>query len=418
MLRRDCAFLCARTRHTGGRGVLSHSPRTSHGRDHQHSPRSRNELVDQDQQRSRAKEKLEEINRKFAIFRQIGEFVQQPISPPVVAEPPRDPYACYFKDYDAPAPPPPAPTKPLLALGAVDFGASPGGFAQVLTRELRRINASLAPPNGESADVVTVDHRMMTPMRGTRHLRGSLEDRQVMKRVHDVVNGRKHEAKWQRPREEVDVGVDVKESRRRVVIVTNDTVSVVRGRFGDRDNQGGDRQQLSVTYAQNNLAMCSMRRATELLESFRPPSDIAARRVGRPIARGATTMTTAATAASDIAPLAVPPCFFVTKLLRSIHQNRVVDAARKVFDGAELVQLGSSPSPMELYLVCWTRPRFGHGAGGDGDSARADVAALPLPRNCWWSLPPGRGEAREWVCWGCFKTRSGSLLQCPMCGTA
>jgi hypothetical protein len=124
----------------------------------------------------------------------------------------------------------------------------------------------------------------------------------------------------------------------------------------------------------------------------------------------------------------VPPCFFVSRVMRSVHAGRILDVAQAAFDGAELVELATSAaSQHDRFLVAWTSsssggstPRARPGtnspsslaSGGDGAAATARARDVRLSN---LSLPPYPGEAREWMCWGCLSLRDGRDSKCPLC---
>jgi 23S rRNA U2552 (ribose-2'-O)-methylase RlmE/FtsJ len=252
---------------------------------------------------------------------------------------------------------------------AVDFGAAPGGFAKYMSQRFYNMtNNNINLCNS----VVTVDNRDITPaLHNTIHIRGSVEEHRTFKRVQEAVA-------FDRFHKRNDPVLSSKdfEFQKRLTIVTNDTVAILRGNFFlPQQQQHEKKRKYSVTYAQNNLVLCCMRRSFELLDCFKQQHD------------------------DKTDDSVTPPCFFISKILRSIHINRVVRVAEKYFDSVQLLSLESSTSDVERYLVA--------------EKKSSEKSKKIIYRDL--TLPPEAGEAKEWTCWGCLQTRSGECLRCPAC---
>lgn len=378
--------------------------------------------------RSKAGLKLIEIDEKISIFGKLERFEKQKL-----------------KHDSSPRPTKANEPKFINMYSAVDFGASPGGFAQVLSKNLtRRINGNVNIPHA----VITVDNREIQPkIRNTVHLRGGIEEHNTLKRVKATIDDctRKYLGDANLKEDDHDEFVVSPQSgafnldlynlgekkvvpmeiKHRVVIVTNDTVAILKGRENTRSGKDDDDDQgafshhikgnrkYSVTYAQNNLVCCAMRRSLDLLECFQKHSLMSgkqtANRVNNNKPKGLGVAVQVEEREGDrhgekvpLIETYCPPCFFISKILRSVHVNRVMEMAEKYFDSVRLLELKSSSSQLERYLVAETRG--------------TKVARKPfLYRHL--SLPPAPGETAEWFCWGCLNKRPGDCFACPVCSS-
>jgi 23S rRNA U2552 (ribose-2'-O)-methylase RlmE/FtsJ len=374
--------------------------------------------------RSKAGLKLVEIDRRVGMFQKLQKFEQLKIE--------------YDKNNKE-------DSNFINMYSAVDFGASPGGFAQILSRNLtRKLNNRIDIPHA----VVTIDTREITPqIHNCFHLRGGIEEHGTLKRIQTVMgncNAKYFSLSTTKKSGENDddiflspAGMEIMSKqnensssssfssvKHRIVIVTNDTVAIVKGNsiVKKGDDFSSPQRKYSVTYAQNNLVCCAMRRSFALLDCFQKQQQqqqqisrnhnkskrkglgSAVRVEGEDEAEKEEESERKSNKNIDSRiPLDsyCPPCFFISKILRSVHVNRVVEMASKYFDHVQLLELNTSSSEVERYLIAETKPsKF---------ARKRQIMYRDL------SLPPAAGEAAEWFCWGCLHRREGNCLKCPLC---
>ena len=207
----------------------------------------------------------------------------------------------------------------------------------------------------------------------TRRLHGSIEEVRTIKKVNEVLaESRKNLATGGGGEDGKSQQQQLMKVKQNVVVLLNDSLIVVPS--------SQRKHGLSLTYAQNNNVVCAMRRSFDMLESFRNSSN-------------------------NISP----PCFFISKILRSAHMNTVTKIASKYFDHVHLLTLNeneeahassSKSQLMERYLV-------------------GEMNAKSTTKKIYYrdlSLPPDEGEAfGGWMCWGCLQWRDGRMLRCPKC---
>ena len=247
---------------------------------------------------------------------------------------------------------------------AVDLAAAPGGFAQVAVE--RMLAADVSDPT-----VIAFDLQSIRPLSHVVSHRCSINNtarvrslvRQTLQAT--AIGGSSPVGRWP-------------------LVVLHDGVST-----GD-----GQRRDLSVTYAQNNMALCALKIAVDLFVSA--PHE--PHQVGRP-GRG------------PPADRAKKACF-VTKAMHSVHFNHVLDATRRFFDHVDAWKPPSSrPESREMYIV----------AKGLKSNAKKDFRNLrlvdmrtSLSLRTPFSLHPRDDDLRQ----GRPQQQVGTRHQLPGCGSS
>ena len=207
----------------------------------------------------------------------------------------------------------------------------------------------------------------------TRRLYGTVEEARTIKKVNEVITESRS-----------SIAAETPNVKQNIVVFFNDSLVVVPSSSKN-----------SLTYAQNNNVVCAMRRSFEMLESFRHV--------------GSSNNNTAIANS-------IPPCFFISKLLRSAHMNVVTRIASKYFDQVHLLTLEKQSNAtektrtMERYLVGEMKPVF-YEEEKKNENSKKKISYRDL------SLPPDSGEVNdEWMCWGCLQRRDARrMLRCPKC---
>jgi 23S rRNA U2552 (ribose-2'-O)-methylase RlmE/FtsJ len=299
----------------------------------------------------------------------------------------------------------------------LDLAAAPGSFSQVAVDGMLRASDAFAATTSSGKlsramdpVVIAVDLQRIHPISHCHILRCNILDHaRIRRETHRVLAAERRRVTDRHP-----IGFDeASQLLHSPQIVLHDGVSVVDGQH-----------ELSVTYAQSNMAMGALRLATDMFHAEMRrqfgPQDQRDRCDGQNDARDRSVYL-------EQTRTTVPASFsFVTKLMPSVHFNAVLQQARRCFRSVDVVRpRACREDSREQYVVCKGFIRSTSRGGGNRWASRP-----PLSGGGGWantastngfSLPPnpndvGGTDGRQvmWHCYGCGTSQLGAH-RCTRC---
>jgi 23S rRNA U2552 (ribose-2'-O)-methylase RlmE/FtsJ len=275
-------------------------------------------------------------------------------------------------------------SNPNFVRVVLDLAAAPGSFTQVAVKRMQQAqssssSSSLSEHGRVDPLAIAVDLQKMQPMPHCHTLRCNVLDHaRIRKELHRILTAERHAR-----RKALDGDFTLFHAPQ---VVLHDGVSVVDGQ-----------SELSVTYSQTNMAMGSLKLAAELFSQE-------ARRVSISTTKSGRRQTS-----NDWA--------FVTKLMPSVHFNKILTQARRHFRAVDVVRpLACREDSKERYLVC--KDFFTASTNKQGRSPTVIGSSI----DCGFSLPPSRddvggsysGRQVMWHCFGCGRSQLGAK-GCQQC---
>jgi 23S rRNA U2552 (ribose-2'-O)-methylase RlmE/FtsJ len=263
----------------------------------------------------------------------------------------------------------------------LDLAAAPGSFTQVAVKRMQQAQSSSSSQllhHRVDPLAIAVDLQKMQPMPHCHMLRCNVLDHaRIRKELHRIFTAERHAR-----RKVLDGDFTLFHAPQ---VVLHDGVSLVDGQ-----------SELSVTYSQTNMAMGSLKLAAELFSQE---------------ARRASISTTSGRRQSrnDWA--------FVTKVMPSVHFNKILTQARRHFRAVDVVRpLACREESKERYLVC--KDFYTASTNKQGRSPTVIGSSI----DCGFSLPPSRddvggsysGRQVMWHCFGCGRSQLGAK-GCQQC---
>ncbi|CUG12964.1 Hypothetical protein, putative [Bodo saltans] len=267
----------------------------------------------------------------------------------------------------------------------LDLAAAPGSFTQVA---VRRMLDAQHDDDGVDPLAIAVDLQKMKPMSHSHTLRCNILDHaRIRKEVHRILTAERHARRKL-------LNDQSSELFHAPQVVLHDGVSIVDGQ-----------SELSVTYAQTNMAMGSLKLATELFYQE-------ARRRCLVTSEKHNVVVDEQHHRQQRNQWA-----FVTKLMPSVHFNHVLSQARRYFNVVDIIRPNACrEDSQERYLVCKDFLVSGE-KKLEKQSIKSNAA-----RQRGFSLSPrlddvgGTHSGRQvmWHCFGCGRSQLGAKA-CSHC---